>query len=87
MGAVRETYADIARCRKWSIVFLPFGMNAIFIYMLTSVVSIRAGTDIFTHPVAVHLGRGGLLFEAMGAMAVEWVILYWMMKRRIFIKI
>jgi predicted acyltransferase len=78
---------DIARRRKWSIVFLPFGMNAIFIYMLTSVVSIRAGTDIFTHPVAVHLGRGGLLFEAMGAMAVEWVILYWMMKRRIFIKI
>lgn len=77
---------DIARYRKWSIVFLPFGMNAVFIYMLSSLVSISAGTDVFTGPIAVHLGRGGMLFEAIGTIAVEWLILYWMMKRRIFVK-
>jgi predicted acyltransferase len=77
---------DIVRYRRWSIVFLPFGMNAIFIYMLTSLVSISAGTDVFTGPIAVHLGRGGLLFQAIGTMAVEWLILFWMMKRKIFIK-
>ncbi|MGC2501707.1 MAG: hypothetical protein WA400_06265, partial [Silvibacterium sp.] len=77
---------DIARYRKWSIVFLPFGMNAVFIYMLSSLVSISAGTDVFTGPIAVHLGRGGMLFEAIGTIAVEWLILYWMMKGRIFVK-
>jgi predicted acyltransferase len=78
---------DIVRYRRWSIVFLPFGMNAIFIYMLTSLVSISAGTDVFTGPIAVHLGRGGLLFQAIGTLAVEWLILFWMMKRKIFVKV
>lgn len=78
---------DIVRYRKWAIVFLPFGMNAIFIYMLTSLVSISAGTDVFTGPIAVHLGRGGLLFQAIGTLAVEWLILFWMMKRKIFVKV
>jgi predicted acyltransferase len=77
---------DIVRYRRWAIVFLPFGMNAIFIYMLTSLVSISEGTDVFTHPIAVHLGKGGLLFQAIGTLAVEWLILFWMMKRKVFIK-
>jgi predicted acyltransferase len=78
---------DIIRYRKWAIVFLPFGMNAIFIYMLTSLISISAGTDVFTGPIAAHLGRGGLLFQAFGTLVVEWLILFWMMKRKIFVKV
>lgn len=77
---------DIVRYRKWTIIFVPFGMNAIFIYMLTSLVSIKGGTDVFTRPIAAHLGKGGLLFEAVAALAVEWLILFWMMRRRIFVK-
>ncbi len=78
---------DIVRVRKWGIIFLPFGMNAIFIYMTVSLISISSGTNIFIHPIAVHLGRGGLLLEAIAALAVEWLILYWMMKRRVLIKV
>ena len=77
---------DIAGHRKWSVIFTPFGMNAIFIYMLTSLVSISAMTDVFTHPIAVHLGRAGLLFEAIGTLGIEWLILFWMSRRKIFIK-
>lgn len=79
-------FVDMAGYRKWTIIFIPFGMNAIFIYMFVSLISVRAGTDVFTHPIAVHLGRGEVLFEAIGALAVEWLILFWMMKRRILIK-
>jgi predicted acyltransferase len=77
---------DMACCRKWCIVFTPFGMNAVFIYMAVSLISFRAGTEVFTHPIATHLGRGGVLFDALGALGVEWLILYWMMKRGILIK-
>ena len=77
---------DIAHFCKWSIIVVPFGMNAVFIYMLVSLVSINAGTDIFTRPIAAHLGSAGLLFQASAALGVEWLILYWMMKRKIFIK-
>lgn len=34
---------DIVRYRKWTIVFVPFGMNAIFIYMMTSLISVKQG--------------------------------------------
>jgi predicted acyltransferase len=77
---------DMARYRKWCVIFTPFGMNAIFIYMATSLISFRAGTDVFAHPIAMHLGHGELLFEAIVTLGVEWLILFWMMKRRILIK-
>lgn len=77
---------DMAGYRKWTVIFIPFGMNAVFIYMAVSLISFRAGTEVFTHPIALHLGRGGVLFDALGALGVEWLILYWMMKRRILIK-
>jgi predicted acyltransferase len=78
---------DIARFRAWTIIFLPFGMNAVFIYLFTSFVPVKAGTDVFTRPIAVHLGKAGPLTEAFGAILVEWLILYWMMKRNVFVKV
>ncbi len=77
---------DMIGLRKWSIVFVPFGRNAIFIYMLTSLISIKAGTDVFTAPIAAHLGSGSQLFEAAAALAVEWLILFWMMRRELYVK-
>jgi predicted acyltransferase len=78
---------DIVRYRKWGIVFVPFGMNALFIYVTASLIPIKAGTDIFTRPIAAHLGSAGLLFEALAALALEWLILFWMMKRKVFVKV
>jgi predicted acyltransferase len=77
---------DIAQLRRWSVIFVPFGKNAIFIYMLTSLISIKAGTDVFAGPIASHLGRGADLFGAAVALAVEWLILFWMMQRKIYIR-
>jgi predicted acyltransferase len=66
---------------------VPFGINALFIYVTTSLIPIKAGTDIFTQPIAAHLGSAGLLFEALAALALEWLILFWMMKRKVFVKV
>jgi predicted acyltransferase len=77
---------DMARLRRWSVIFVPFGRNAIFIYMLTSLISIKAGTDVFTAPIAAHLGRGADLFEVAATLAVEWLILFWMMQRKIYVR-
>ena len=77
---------DMAGYRKWTIIFTPFGMNAVFIYMFTSLISVGAGVDVFTDPIASHLGSGGFLFQALATLAVEWLILFWMMRRRILVK-
>lgn len=78
---------DIVRWRRWGVIFRPFGMNALFIYMASSLISFDGGTGVFTRPIAAHLGRAGLLFEAIVTIAVEWVILFWMMKRKIFVRV
>lgn len=78
---------DMARVRKWGILFVPFGRNALFIYVATSIISFEAGTNIFTRPVAPHLGRGGPLLEAFAPIFVAWLILYWMMRRKVYVKV
>lgn len=78
---------DMARVRKWGVILTPFGRNAIFIYMASSLISFEAGTNIFTRPIASHLGRGGELLETFAAIFVEWLILYWMMRRKVYVKV
>jgi len=78
---------DMARVRKWGILFVPFGRNALFIYVATSIISFEAGTHIFTGPIAAHLGRGGPLLEAFAPIFVAWLILYWMMRRKVYVKV
>jgi predicted acyltransferase len=77
---------DMACYRKWTILFRPFGMNAVFIYMLASIIPIGAGVHVFADPIAAHLGKGGFLFQGLATVGVEWLILFWMMKRRILVK-
>ena len=77
---------EMAGYRKWTVIFRSFGMNAVFIHMLSSIIPIGVGGDVFTGPIATHLGKGGYLFQAAAIMAVEWLILFWMMKRRILVK-
>jgi predicted acyltransferase len=54
--------------------------------MFTSLISVGAGVDVFTDPIAVHLGNAGFLFQAAAILFVEWLMLFWMMKRRILVK-
>jgi predicted acyltransferase len=77
---------DMADFRKWTIIFVPFGMNAVFIYMLSSIIPIGVGVDVFTGPIAAHLGSAGFLFHGVVVVLLEWLILLWMMKRKILVK-
>jgi predicted acyltransferase len=77
---------DLAGYRKWTIIFRPFGMNAVFIYMLSSIISIGTGVDVFTGPIAAHLGKAGFLFQALAIVFVEWAMLFWMMRNKVIVK-
>lgn len=79
-------FVDIRAHRKWTLAFVVIGMNPIFIYMATSILPIYELVGIFTNGLAGHLGAAGPAFNALSVLAVEWLILFWMYKRRIFIK-
>jgi len=76
---------DVLGRRRWSFPFVVIGMNAVAIYMAGSIVPQRRIIGIFTGPIAPSLGSLGVLFQAIAVLIVEWLILYWMYRRKIFL--
>jgi predicted acyltransferase len=77
---------DIRGYRKWAFPLVVIGMNAIFIYMFTSLVHLDAIVGVFTKELAGWLPKTGLLFQQVAVLLVEWLILFWMYKRNVFVK-
>jgi predicted acyltransferase len=77
---------DIRGYRKWAFPLTVIGMNAIFIYMFTSLVHVTHIVNVFTADIAKVFPRSGVLFEQLAVLLVEWLILFWMYKRSIFVK-
>lgn len=77
---------DVRRYRKWAFPLAVIGMNAVFIYMFTSLIHVGGIVDVFTKDIAGLIPRSGLLFRQLAVLGVEWVILFWMYRRRIFVK-
>jgi predicted acyltransferase len=77
---------DIRGYRKWAFPLAIIGMNAIFIYMLTSLIHLGPIVDVFTGGIGRILPSSSLLFQEVAVLAVEWLILFWMYKRKIFLK-
>jgi predicted acyltransferase len=77
---------DARSHRKWAFPFVVIGMNALAIYIGVSVVPVRKIVGIFSSPIGAHLGALGPLFSAFAVVAVEWMVLYWMYNRKIFIR-
>ncbi len=76
---------DVRGSRKWAFPFLVIGMNAVAIYMSESIIPWSKTVAIFTHPLAGTLGSFTPLFHAIVVLTVEWLVLYWMYKRKIFL--
>jgi len=77
---------DILGYRKWAFPLTVIGMNAIFIYMFTSLIHLDPIVDVFTQGIVRVLPNSALLFQQVAVLAVEWFILFWMYKRKIFLK-
>lgn len=77
---------DIRGYRKWAFPLAVIGMNAIFIYLFTSLIHLDPIVDVFTAGIGRIWPNSALLFQQIAVLAVEWLILFWMYKRKIFIK-
>lgn len=77
---------DVQGYRRWALVFVPFGMNALFIYMFASLIPLHSWVGIFTHALQNVWPRLEPLTTAVVALGVEWLMLSWMQKRKMFLK-
>ena len=77
---------DVRQHRKWAFPLVIIGMNAIFIYMFSSLIHLDPIVDVFTREIQGVSPNSVLLFQQVAVLAIEWLILYWMYKRKVFIK-
>jgi predicted acyltransferase len=82
---------DLRGYRRWAFPFLVVGANSIAMYAL-----VHVATEYTIRSLTIHLGRG--MFEVFGpafapvtlgaaTLVIFWLILLWMYRRRIFVKI
>jgi len=72
--------------RQWAFFLVVIGSNAVFIYMLASIGPLGDWVEIFTKAMTSSLPQLEPLARAILVLGVEWLILWWMYRRKIFIK-
>jgi predicted acyltransferase len=77
---------DVRQYRKWAFPLVVIGTNALAAYLGPSIVPTRRIAGIFTSPLARQAGAFGPLLTTTAVLLVNWAILHWMYKRKIFLK-
>jgi predicted acyltransferase len=78
---------DVLGYKKWAFGFTVIGMNSIAVYFATQVFSFRYLGNIFVGHLLPRIGHWDDLVEASAAFAFVWLILYWMYRKKEFIRI
>ncbi|NCB07806.1 MAG: DUF5009 domain-containing protein [Bacteroidia bacterium] len=74
--------------RKWAFYFRVIGMNSIFVYLFNRIVNVGQISEFFLGWLAKPLGeQGQQLLLLIGALAVIWLLLYYMFKKKIFLRV
>jgi predicted acyltransferase len=77
---------DVRGYKSWAFPFVVIGMNALAIYISGALIPYDQIVGIFTADIARALGRAGALFNAVAVLTVKWLLLYWMYRRKIFLR-
>jgi len=79
---------DVWGYSKWAFFFVVFGVNSIAIYMMAHMFDFRLIGNIFVGGLSALFPPNVQDFiQALAAMAVMWLIMYWMYLKKTFIKI
>ena len=78
---------EVRGYRKWAFGFIVIGMNSLAVYVATELFDFRQVGNVFVGNLLPRLGRWDSLIEAAAAFAIVWLILYWMYRRKEFIRI
>ena len=79
---------DVWGYSKWAFFFVVFGVNSIAIYMMAHLFDFRLIGNIFVGGLSSLFASNVQDFiQAVAAMVVMWLIMYWMYRKKTFIKI
>lgn len=79
---------DILKFKKWSFFFVVIGMNSLTIYLLHRFVDFRPTSRLLFEGLYAPLGEKWYgVFESLGAIAVVWCVLYFLYRKKIFLRV
>jgi len=78
---------DVWGFKKWAFGFVVIGTNAIFIYMATHLFNFRHISDPFVNGLDRFIGPWKEFIHPLAAFAAIWLILFWMYRKKSFIKV
>jgi predicted acyltransferase len=78
---------DIWGIRKWTFFFRVVGMNSITIYLGSRIVDFETTSKFLFGGLARLSGGAGALVLGAGVIALEWLALYFLFKKRVFLKV
>lgn len=78
---------DVLGLKKWAFGFIVIGTNAIAVYMATHLVNFRNIAGVFVQGLEKYTGNWYPLISALAGFILVWLILWWMYRKKTFIKI
>ena len=78
---------DVWELRRWAFFFSVIGMNSIAVYMATRLFDFRRIGDIFVGGLAGRVGPWAEVLRSMSAFLVIWLLMFWMYRKKTFIRL
>jgi predicted acyltransferase len=79
---------DIKGYKNWTLFFRVFGMNSITIYMANKIINFKGISSFFLGWTQIHISeKWGMVFIASGVFALQWALLYFLFKKKIFLRV
>ncbi len=78
---------DVRGYRKWAFPFVVVGMNPITIYLGSRYVDFNRLAEVFVGGFSDMLGSAYPLILALTIAALKWLLLYYMYRKRVFVKV
>ena len=79
---------DVWHFQKWTFFFVVIGMNPITIYLAERIVNFKPATHFFFGGFAAELPDAwGQLIEGIGTSVLVWLLLYFLYRKKIFLKV
>lgn len=79
---------DVRGCWRWTLFFRVIGLNSITIYLAQQIIPLRYASDFFVGGVASKCGEalGAVIYDA-GYVTVCWLFLYFLYRKKTFLKV
>ena len=79
---------DVRGSNSWTLFFRVFGMNSITIYMASRIIDFHDISRFFMNWTSVHISElWGALFIAIGVLILQWGLMLFLYRKKIFLRV